>query len=193
MSEHTNPEHTNAEDLDHTKYVDASGYRDRLTADVERVLDAQRTERAEIAAGLREWAKGIYALEAAVELLVRFNHGRLLSGMWIERTASRCWFAADMVPNESGLSGGERRVLMLAASLVKPDTVRVDLGDVASGVDRDALDLVLAATAHAGGSHEHSRPVFGLDGTYGGSRRLSSLHPWPNTTTDTTEKGSIQS
>lgn len=190
MSEHTNPEH-----LDHTEYVDASGYRDRLTADVERALDEQRTERAEIAAGLREWAKGMYALEAAVELLVRFNHGRLLGGMWIERTASRCWFAADMVPEESGyLSGGERRVLMLAASLVEPDTIHADLADIASGVDRDALGLVLAAIAHAGGSHEHSRPVFGLDGTYGGSRRLSSLHPWPETTTEhITVKGTNES
>ena len=132
--------------------------------------------------GLREWAKGSYGMEAAVELLVRFNGGRLLHGPWIEHgpDRDRYWFSADMVPNEAGvLSGGERRVLELAASLADPHVTRIGLGHVVTGLDRDALDLVVAAIAHAGGSHEHSRPVFGIDGTYAGTRDLPSLHEWP--------------
>ena len=131
---------------------------------------------------LREWAAGVYGLEAAVELLARFNDGRLLPGSWIERDAERgrYWFSADMVPEAVGvLSGGERRVLAIAASLAEPTLTRVGLGDLVTGLDRDALDLVLAALAHAGGSHEHTRPVFGLDGTYAGTRELPALHEWP--------------
>lgn len=131
---------------------------------------------------LREWAAGLYGLEAAVELLVRFNDGRLLHGSWIEHDAERehHWFSADMVPEDAGvLSGGERRVLAIAASLAEPTLAKVGLGDLLTGLDRDALDLVLAAIAHAGGSHEQTRAVFGLDGTFAGTRELPALHEWP--------------
>lgn len=152
-----------------------------------------------LAQSLREWARGLYALEAAVELLIRFNHGRLLHGPWIEHDheAAHNWFSADMVPIDGGeLSGGERRVLAIAASLAEPSLAKVGLGDGVTGLDRGALDLVLAAIAHAGGSHEHSRPVFGVDGTYAGTRELPTLHDWPASRfehvnhTNTTEKGS---
>ncbi|GGU26608.1 hypothetical protein [Nocardioides albus] len=159
--------------------------------------------RGELAQSLREWARGLYSLEAAVELLIWFNHGRLLDGSWIEHDSegARYWFSADMVPTDGGeLSGGERRVLEIAASLAEPSLAKVGLGDGVTGLDRDALDLILAAIAHAGGSHEHSRPVFGLDGTYAGTRELPTLHDWPtgrfedvnhtNTTTENpTKKG----
>ena len=159
--------------------------------------------RGDLVQDLREWARGLYSLEAAVELLIRFNHGRLLDGSWIEHDPKRAhhWFSADMVPTDGGeLSGGERRVLAIAASLAEPSLAKVGLGDGVTGLDRDALDLILAAIAHAGGSHEHSRPVFGLDGTYAGTRELPALHDWPtgrfehvnhtNTTAEnTTEKG----
>lgn len=129
---------------------------------------------------LREWATGSYGLEAAVELLIRFNHGRLLGDVWIQHTDSRYWFSPDEVPLEpSGLSGGEHRVLLIAATLADPFLIKVGLGHLVTGLDRDALDLVLASIAHAGGSHEHSRPVFGIDGTYAGTRPLPTLHDWP--------------
>lgn len=129
---------------------------------------------------LREWARGLYALEAAVELLIRFNHGRLLGDVWIQHDDSRCWFCPEEVPMESsGLSCGEHRVLLIAATLADPSLIKVGLGHLVTGRDRDTLDLVLAAIAHAGGSHEHSRPVFGLDGTYADTRELPGLHEWP--------------
>ncbi len=46
---------------------------------------------------------------------------------------------------------------------------RVDLTDVVTGIDRANLDLVLAALAHAGGSHQHARPFTAM------------LHTWPCT------------
>ena len=38
------------------------------------------------------------------------------------------------------------------------------LGDVLTGLDRPTLRLVLAAVAHAGGSHQHSCLVIDRDG-----------------------------
>jgi hypothetical protein len=142
-----------------------------------------------VAAGLRAWARGIYPLEAAVELLARVYGGRLLSGSWVEYgpDRDRCWFNVERVGEDAGcLSGGERRLLLVAASLADPDGAPVALGDALSGLDRDALSLVLAAVAHAGGSHEHSGIVVdpagafvGEDGVRLASRRLGSLYEWP--------------
>lgn len=57
---------------------------------------------------------------------------------------------------------------------------RVDLANIVTGVDRANLDLILAAFAHAGGSHEHTSLEF-ADGN-GSARfvRLPSLHSWPD-------------
>lgn len=68
--------------------------------------------------------------------------------------------------------------MMLAASLADVG-VGVVLGDVLPGLDRKNLDLVLAAVAHAGGSHEHSDFITNADGT-GSFARLPSLYPWPD-------------
>jgi hypothetical protein len=143
----------------------------------------------QVAAGLRAWARGIHPLEAAVELLIRFDGGRLLSGSWVEYDPGRerCWFNAERVGEDAGfLSGGERRLLLVAASLADPEGAPVPLGDAVSGLDRDALSLVLAAVAHAGGSHEHSGieadpagPFVGQDGVRLAFRRLGSLYEWP--------------
>ena len=51
-------------------------------------------------------------------------------------------------------SSGELHVLHAAASIA--DGYPVDLGDLAAGLDRRALTLVLAAIADAAGSHEHT-------------------------------------
>ena len=75
-----------------------------------------------------------------------------------------------------GLSGGERRVLAVVAALI--DEQPVEIVDVVSGLDRHHLDLVLAALAHAGGSHEHMSVVLDPDG----AAHLSNpgpLHSWP--------------
>lgn len=100
---------------------------------------------------LRQWAHGLLTFEAAADLIVTGANGRLLDGPWIRHDGNGTWFDADIAAAECGsLSGGERRVLEIATSLVSGDHP-VDLGDAVTGLDRANLDLVLAALAHAGG------------------------------------------
>jgi hypothetical protein len=103
-----------------------------------------------IAAGLRTWADGLRPHEAAAELLIEALDGRLLTGPWIRHmpTGTRM-LDADVAAAETGhLSGGERRVLAIAVSLID-ERRPVDLGDAITGLDRDTLQLVLQALAHA--------------------------------------------
>ena len=138
-------------------------------------------------AGLRAWARGVYATEAAVELLVRFQGGRFAQPgqPWIMPDTDEGWYWLE--PDHltglgaACLSGGERRLLAIVASLT--GGAPVDLGDALAGLDRDTVTLVLAAVAHASGSHEHADMVIDPDrgvGFAGG--RLPSLYPWPKTT-----------
>ncbi|VII98682.1 hypothetical protein [Arthrobacter sp. DR-2P] len=66
--------------------------------------------------------------------------------------------------------------LMIAASLGGDE--QVALSDVVPGLDRALLDLVLAALAHAAGSHQdsviHEKPEGVL-----GFERVDTLYPWP--------------
>jgi hypothetical protein len=132
---------------------------------------------------LRAWAKGSYTLEAATELLLRAFGGRYArtGHPWVrqEDTEGSVWIDFTAVPEHlDGLSGGERRFLLLAASLA--EDVPVALGDVIPGLDRGNLDLVLAAIAHAGGSHQHSDVRTNDDGSMVlKPGYLDSLHPWP--------------
>jgi len=128
---------------------------------------------------LRAWAAGSYADTAAVELLARAFGGRFAGAgsPWIGTDAAgRTWLDGDALRAASGLSGGERRVLALVAALI--DAQPVEIVDVVSGLDRHHLDLVLAALAHAGGSHEHAAVTLDPDGTAHLSRP-GPLHPWP--------------
>lgn len=104
------------------------------------------------AAGLRAWAAGMLPLEAAVELLIGALGGRLLHGPWVRYgDGDYAWFNPDITATEGGvLSGGERRVLSIASSLVSSDHP-VDLGDAITGLDPNVMRLVLRALAHAGG------------------------------------------
>lgn len=131
---------------------------------------------------LRAWAKGDYTHEAATELLIRAFGGRYAAAgqPWVGRGDNgRPWIDFDAIPgNIGGASGGERKFLLLVASIAgnKP----VVLSDVLPGLDRDNLSLVLAAIAHAGGSHEQSDVQTDADGaivSFGG--KLESLYPWP--------------
>lgn len=137
---------------------------------------------------LRAWAKGSYATEAATELLLRAFGGRYAApgNPWVhaktttpEGYTEGPWIDFESIPEEVGvLSGGERRFLLLAASLA--ENVPVVLGDVVPGLDRGNLDLVLAAIAHAGGSHQHSDISTNEDGSMTlNPGYLASLHPWP--------------
>ena len=143
--------------------------------------------------GLRAWAQGVYPQEAAVELLIRTGWTR------------RCAFKDDVVNDDNGrpwldwdrlkqildgdlpsailaASGGELRVLRLAHCIAAGD-----LGTLLPGLDRTAAALVLAAVAHANGSHEHNGALRqnpnGRLVDEAGNRftfaTLGSLHPWP--------------
>lgn len=135
---------------------------------------------------LRRWAKGSYTYEAATELLLRGFGGRFARAgqPWVkkEEGSANVWIDFDSIPDlVEGLSGGERRFLLLAASLA--ESFPVVLGDVVPGLDRGNLALVLAAIAHAGGSHEHSDVRMNPDGSLSlGSGYLESLYPWPEET-----------
>ncbi|WP_432246098.1 hypothetical protein ACRB8A_19645 (plasmid) [Arthrobacter sp. G.S.26] len=137
---------------------------------------------------LRAWAKGSYTTEAATELLLRAFGGRFaaVGQPWVHTSTEpqgpsqvSAWIDFASIPEEVGvLSGGERRFLLFAASLA--EDVPVVLGDVVPGLDRVNLDLVLAAIAHAGGSHQHSDIETKEDGSivlYSGY--LDALHAWP--------------
>ena len=131
-----------------------------------------------------------YPTEAATELLLKAFGGKFAApgNPWVHTSTEpegpgqvRAWIDFAAIPEEVGpLSGGERRFLMLAASLA--EDVPVVLGDLVSGLDRENLDLVLAAIAHAGGSHQHSDIRSNEDGSMSlGKGYLDSLHPWPRT------------
>lgn len=148
---------------------------------------------------LRGWAAGSYPLTAAVELLARAFDARFTRpGLpWIAGTpggpdpstgsrAAGGWrLDADVLAaaaQDGPYSGGQRRLLAIAASLAGAGPV--DLCQTVPGLDRGLLDLVLAALAHAGGSHDHPvmAPHPGLDGAlFPTRRRAGSLHPWPGT------------
>lgn len=131
--------------------------------------------------GLRRWARGAYAEEAAVELLVRSFEGRFASTgyEWVRACDAPGWFWLDgetLRDATCHLSGGKRRVLAVVGALVSGPAL-VDLADVTSGLDRPHLALVLAALAHAGGSHEHTD--FTVQGARVEFRRLGPLVGWP--------------
>lgn len=128
---------------------------------------------------LRSWAKGMYALEAATELLIRAFGGRFASPgyAWVSVEDGRPWVDFEAIAeNVGGLSGGERRMMLLIASLGGGEPV--DLADVLPALDRINLELVLAAVSHAGGSHQQSDVGENADGTFT-LRRRDALYPWP--------------
>ncbi|WNB87328.1 hypothetical protein [Cellulomonas sp. ATA003] len=134
----------------------------------------------EIAARLRDWARGSLPTMAGAELLLRGFDGQFArpSCPWIvTEVDGRVWVDADALRDGTGaLSGGERRVLALVTALL--GETPVDVVDVVTGLDRINLHLVLAALAHAAGSHEHADVVVGPDGL-GHLTRPGPVVPWP--------------
>jgi hypothetical protein len=132
------------------------------------------------AEGLRAWAEGMYGTGAVAELLIAYGPP-LLSGPWVEHDPENdCyWFNTAAVTQHGGrLSGGERRTLEIAASLASPEHT-IALGDLVAGLGRQSLELVLAAIAHAAGSHDHSRILTDPNGKPIGFEDLPSAYPWP--------------
>ena len=133
-------------------------------------------------------AVGDYADEAAVLLLSNFGHWlpQLQSAGLITllQDVDGPWARIDWPELDATLcagivfgSSGELRVLHAAASIA--DGRPVDLGDLAGGLDRRALVLVLAAIAHAAGSHEHRRITRDDDGIPHLEDRLPPVIGWP--------------
>lgn len=138
--------------------------------------------RTDVAVSLRQWARGVYPQEAAVELLLRAFHGRFArpGNPWIRPTDDG-GYRLDSEALASGdrcLSGGEQRLLQVVAALA--GDAQVSLSAAIPGMDRDLVELVLAAIAHAAGSHEHANIVVEHDaGVAHFLGHHPSLHPWP--------------
>jgi hypothetical protein len=116
----------------------------------------------DLPAALRACARGFYPAEASAELLI--SHGSFLArhdftGRFIRlgvtagdtRMAAIDWDAAITALNfgELPCSGGERRILHLAASLAAG--IPVDLCDAVTGLDDRNIRLLLTAISHASG------------------------------------------
>jgi hypothetical protein len=138
-----------------------------------------------VRAAVRAWAAGTYPAEAAVELLIRMPKSPIREQQpWLVEDRDRSdrrprTVAVDadaLAAGTAAWSGGEQRVIAVAVSLLTGRPV--SLGDVVTGVDCHHLQLVLAAIAHAAGSHEDRLPVFGDDSIVGFDQP-GSLYPWP--------------
>jgi len=122
------------------------------------------TDPRQISGALRACARGVYPLEAGTGLLID-------CGSWLHRDdfasrfittgpsisdgvtllASIDWEAAvtALHAGELPASGGERRMLLLAASIAAGTPV--SLYDALPGIDRRNAALVVSAVAHAAG------------------------------------------
>ncbi|MFZ2165994.1 MAG: hypothetical protein WAV45_11070 [Propionibacteriaceae bacterium] len=137
----------------------------------------------EVHEALRRWAKGLYPLEAGVELLIQAFGGRFAnpSQPWVQQGDDPGWWWIDADQMNEGnygaLSGGETRLLRIAGSLL--DGPPVDLSRNLAGLDREHLQLVLTAIAYASGGHDYDGPpVHELHGGYV-DQRSGGLFPWP--------------
>src|SRR6478735_4851433 len=95
---------------------------------------------------LRRWAHGLYTTEAATELLIRAHNGAFASDVrpWIKRTHRSHWIDfPNITEHLDGLSGGEQRLLRIAASIGSDEATPVKLGDALSGLDRPPCDSSL--------------------------------------------------
>ncbi|WP_212747017.1 hypothetical protein, partial [Sinomonas gamaensis] len=107
-----------------------------------------------------------------MELLIRQGSAIYDGVPWIDREGDIASVDVDKLLYESGVwSGGEQRVVRIAVSLLVGPAV--DLSE-ATTLDRRNLALVLAAIAHAAGSHEDADLRY--DGQ-GNPRAPSGLNP----------------
>jgi hypothetical protein len=105
-----------------------------------------------IAAELRDWARGCYSTEAAVELLIRARGGRFVEPgqPWL-RTDDRgiTWLDAEVIRRYSrAVSSGERHILALVEALALGKPLE-DVAGLMASLDPYHLGLVLAVLRHA--------------------------------------------
>jgi hypothetical protein len=128
---------------------------------------------------LREWARGSTTLVAATELLIRSGFAQK-GRPWVhyDEERQRPWIDFDEIPDLiGGKSGGEKRLLRIAASLGGSSTSIV-LGDEVAGLDRFRIELVSIAIIHAAGFTETTSDIVLEDGE---PRRINvpPLASWP--------------
>ena len=137
-------------------------------------------------------AVGDYAAEAAVLLLAGSGHwlpelqAAGLIAIALDADADGAPWAAVLWPEVDGAlrrgavagSGGQLRLLRAAAGLAEGQPV--DLADLTAGLDRRELTLLLAALAHAAGSHEHREVRRDDDGVPRVGPPLGPLVAWPD-------------
>ena len=115
--------------------------------------------------------------EAGVEFLIRQGKAIREGAPWLAPHGNIVAIDVDRLLDAAGAwSGGERRVATIAASLIGGPAV--DLSEVIPGLDRGNATLVLAAIAHANGSHEHS-VCFNDESVPVGFFQEATLYPWP--------------
>jgi hypothetical protein len=121
---------------------------------------------------LRASAAGLYPLEAGVDLLIahrwllnrsdfrdRFIHHAISITDGTTELAEIDWAAATTALETGDLpsSGGEKRILRLAASLA--DGIPVDLRDALTGLDHHNIYRLINAILHASGQRQqHNNP-----------------------------------
>ena len=133
-----------------------------------------------VTAGVRAWAKGMYTTEAAVELLIRGGRAIYPGAPWLTvREDGKVALDFDKLYDEAGVwSGGEQRIVRIAMGLVDNERP-VQLGDDVAALDRVHVSLVLAAIAHASGSHEHGGFRYDENGKPVGTIKHETLYAWP--------------
>jgi hypothetical protein len=137
-------------------------------------------------------AVGDYALEAAVLLLVNSTHwvprlqaaGLITIALDGDALDGGPWAAVQWAELDPALrtgvisgTGGQLRLLRAAAGLAEGQPV--DLADLTAGLDRAELSLLLAALAHAAGSHEHREVRRDADGVPHTGAAWGPVVPWP--------------
>ncbi|RZU30862.1 hypothetical protein [Blastococcus saxobsidens] len=139
----------------------------------------------EVEAALLHAAVGDYAAEAAVLLLANDGYwpARLCAAGLVTIEAEPVggqmwarieWPELDPALAQGRLHGSQEELAVLRVAVSLADGRPIDLADVAVALDRRALELVLAALAHAAGSHDHrdASPA-------GAGVRLGPLIAWP--------------
>ena len=112
----------------------------------------------DVIVALRAWAEGIHPLQAGVELLIRHGKAIYAAAPWIGYDGQDVWLKVDELASASGAwSGGERRIVDIALSLIDPSR-QVNLHDAITGLDDRGTALVLAAISHAADQHLHPWP-----------------------------------
>jgi hypothetical protein len=141
----------------------------------------------EVEVALLNAAVGDYAAEAGVLLLANDGYwlARLRAAGMItveaepvggELWARIEWAELDDARADGRLPGSPEGLAVLRVAVSLADGRPVDLAEVAVALDRRTLGLVLAALAHAAGSHDHCAPAgHGADADF----RLGPLIAWP--------------